>query len=264
MGAARAMRPLALGIAAFLMSSAVRAEIPPFYSLGTRPEKDIRAAGVLFFSAPRYAGADARTNVAVPSATVIMANGFFADVINGVGVNLSADPRFEYGLRATVGLGRDEAAGLQGLGRIRDAVNVGGFANYNATERWQVQSSTRYGSGYDRNGLLIDIGTSYDIFQQGPASVSLDLSASYANRSYMQSFYGVSADQAARSGLARYAPRAGQQWTSAGLSVTAPVRRNALAYVSLDYTHLTGYAASSPYARRGDSLTVEASVEFAF
>jgi len=188
------------GVAAVLLACTARAEIPPFYSLGTRPESDVYAVGVLYFNAPLYAGAEARKTIVIPSATVIMADGFFADVISGVGFNFSTDARFEYGVRATAGVGREEPASLHGLGKIPRTVNVGGFANYNATDRWQLQSSARYGSGYDRDGLLIDVGTSYDVFKQGPASVTVDASASYADRHYMQSFYGVSAGQALASG----------------------------------------------------------------
>ena len=247
-----------------LLACTARAEIPPFYSLGTRPEKDVYAAGVLYFEAPLYAGAEARTSILIPSATMIMADGFFADVISGVGFNFSTDTRFEYGVRATAGVGREEPASLHGLGKIPRTVNVGGFANYNATDRWQLQSSARYGSGYDRDGLLIDIGTSYDVFKQGPASVTVDVSASYADRHYMQSFYGVSAEQSVASGYSQYNPPAGQQWATAGISVTAPVSRNALAYVSLEHTRLTGYSASSPYAERRDSTAIEATVVFGF
>ncbi len=252
------------GVATALLACTAFAEIPPFYSLGTRPEKDVYAVGALYFDAPLYAGAEARTRILIPSATMIMASGFFADVISGVGFNFSTDTRFEYGVRVTAGTGREEPARLHGLGKIPRTVNVGGFANYNATDRCQLQSSARYGSGYDRNGLLIDVGTSYDVFKQGPASVTVDVSVSYADRHYMQSFYGVSADQAIASGYSQYSPPAGQQWATAGLSATAPVSKNALAYVSLEYSHLTGYAASSPYVERRDSTAIEATVVFGF
>ena len=253
-----------MGLVALLLSSSVHAELPPFYSLGPAPEKDVYAAGALYFSAPRYSGAQATKSTVAPSATIILTNGFFADVVNGVGRNFSTDSRFEFGPRATIGLGRDEPATLRGLGKIRNTVNVGGFTNYSATERWQLQSSARYGSGYHRNGLLFDIGTSYDIFQQGPASVTAQASASYADRHYMQSFYGVSADQAVASGYGRYSPRAGPQSTSASLSVTAPVHERTLVFISMEYTRLTGDAASSPYVQRRTSPAVEASLAFSF
>ena len=71
--------------------------MPPFFSLGVRPDKDIYAVGALYFNAPRYAGAEGKRVVIVPSATAILTNGWFADVVNGVGRNFSTGPRFEFG-----------------------------------------------------------------------------------------------------------------------------------------------------------------------
>ena len=132
------------------------------------------------------------------------------------------------------------------------------------TERFQLQSSARFGSGYDHDGLLVDVGASYDILQYGPASVALNASASFANARYMRSFYGVSAQQSAASGIAAYNPRAGLQWSTAGISVTTPLHPNVLAIVSLGYTRLAGPAASSPYVRRADAPSIEATIAYGF
>ena len=108
----RDCRPIALLLAALAFAATCRAEMPPFYGLGERPEKDVLAAGLLYFHAPRYAGSDEQRTIVLPSGTAILANGFFADAINGVGFNFSADKRFEYGVRATLGLGRDARRGV--------------------------------------------------------------------------------------------------------------------------------------------------------
>jgi outer membrane scaffolding protein for murein synthesis (MipA/OmpV family) len=241
-----------------------RAEIPPFYSLGPRPQKDILAVGAMYFRAPLYAGSDEPKSVMAPSATAILVNGFFADPISGIGWNASTDPRFEFGPRATLGLGREEPAALHGMGKIHNAVNVGGFANYNATNRFQLQSALRYGSGYDRDGALLDAGASYDIFQRDHVAVTVAGSASFANAAYMQSFYGVSGAQSARSGYPEYHPHSGMQWHVLELSVTAPVHPKALAYFALDYGRLDGPAAASPLSRKSDWIAIEMSVDYAF
>ena len=238
--------------------------MPAFFSLGVRPDKDIYAAGLLYFNAPRYAGAADKRIVIVPSATAILANGWFADVVNGIGRNFSTDPRFEFGVRATFGVGREETGALRGLGKIRNALNVGGFANWNVTERFQLQSSARFGSGYNHDGLLVDVGASYDIIRWGHASLTLDTSASFANASYMRSFYGVSARQSADSGFAPYDPGAGRQWSTAGISLTTPLHPKVLAVVSLEYSRLASSAASSPYAQRPNSRSIEATIAWAF
>jgi outer membrane scaffolding protein for murein synthesis (MipA/OmpV family) len=251
---------------ALLMVASIpaRAEIPPFYALGPRSAEDLYAAGVLYFRAPRYAGSDEIRSVVAPSATIMLNDGFFADPISGIGYNASADPRFEYGPRATIGLGRQEPAELRGLGRIHHAANVGGFANFNVTDRFQLQSSLRYGSGYDHRGALADAGASYDLFQQDHVSVTVDASISFANARYMKSFYGVSTAQSMASGYPAYAPAAGAQWHTAGLSLTAPVHPKALAYFSVDHTWLEGPARASPLVRKSSWTAIEANVSYAF
>ena len=238
--------------------------MPPFFSLGVRPEKDILAAGVLYFNAPQFAGSPERRVVVVPSGTVFLTNGWFADVVNGIGRNFSTDARFEYGLRASLGVGREETDAIRGLGKIGNALDLGGFANWNVTEHFQLQSSLRYGSGYDHDGLLVDAGAAYDVIRYGPASLTVDVSMSFANASYMRSFYGVSPAQSAASGIAPYRPGAGRQWSTAGISLTTPLHPKVLAVVSLEYARLGGPAASSPYARRITAPSIEATVVYGF
>ena len=241
-----------------------RAEIPPFYSLGPRPAADVYAIGAMYFHAPLYAGSEIQHTVVVPSATAILANGFFADSISGIGYKASMDPRFEFGPRATIGLGREEPAVLHGMGKIHNSVNVGGFANYNATDRFQLQSALRYGSGYEHDGALLDAGASYDVFQRDHVSVTLEGSVSVANAAYMQSFYGVTAAQSAASGYPEYHPRSGVQWRVAELSITAPLHPKALGYFALDYGRLAGAAAASPIVRKSDWIAIEVAVAYGF
>ena len=247
-----------------LAASGARAEVPPFYQLGTRPDADILALGILYFHSPLYAGSEQMRTIVVPSGTAILTNGFFADPISGIGYNASTDTRFEYGPRVTLGLGREDTAAVHGLGMIHNVLNVGGFANYNATERLQFQSTLRYGSGYNQDGMLVDIGASYDIFQEGHVAVTVDTTLSYANAAYMQSFYGVTPAQSAASGYTPYSPRAGVQWYTGELSITAPVHPKALAYFSVEYTRLSGPAADSPIAKKSGFVTIEANVSYGF
>ena len=55
-------------IALVLLGAPARAEMPPFFSLGVRPEKDILAAGVLYFNAPQFAGSARRRRSPLRSA----------------------------------------------------------------------------------------------------------------------------------------------------------------------------------------------------
>lgn len=250
--------------AALLAATGAAAEMPAFYDLGGRPDKELVAAGLNYFRAARFAGSAETRTIVVPSATWVATNGLFADVVNGVGWNASADKRFEYGVRATAGLGREATGALHDMGRIPNRVAVGGFANWNPLERVELQSSLRYGSGYARDGMLVDVGASWDFFRVGYFSASLDVSASWANAAYMRSFYGVTPEQSAATGYRAYAPGAGPHWSTLGLSITTPLHERVLATLSVERTRLGSRAAGSPYTARRDATTIQANVSFVF
>jgi outer membrane scaffolding protein for murein synthesis (MipA/OmpV family) len=226
-----------------------RADIPPFYALGERPAEDLYALGALFFAAPRFAGSEETRRVFRPSATVMLRNGFFADPISGVGFNASTDPRFEYGARATLGLGREASDAAPQLGRIADSLNIGGFANMNATSRLTLQSALRHGGGRGHDGTLVDVGASFDLLQWNHGSLSVEASESFASSRYMRSYYGVGG---------------GPQWTTGGISVTTPLHPKVLAVVSVDRTWLPHAVAESPLVKRSHWSSLQATIAIAF
>jgi outer membrane scaffolding protein for murein synthesis (MipA/OmpV family) len=117
----------------------------------------------------------------------------------------------QYGLRATLDLGRDddEAKALAGMGDIDLRPEFGGFFNYFIDKEWFLTTSFRYGAGNDRNGSQTDIGIGWSTQLAPQWRGALGVSATYVNRNYMQAFYGVTAQQAAASGYAPYSPGAG-------------------------------------------------------
>lgn len=62
-----------------------------------------------------------------------------------------------YGRRITADFGRRESRSpiLQGMGDIESRPTVGGFFNYSPTRAVTLNSSLRYGSGNDRQGLVV-------------------------------------------------------------------------------------------------------------
>jgi outer membrane scaffolding protein for murein synthesis (MipA/OmpV family) len=244
------IRTRAVGIVLFLAAAgAARADIPPFYQLGARPDEDLYAIGALYFSGPRFSGSDETRRIIRPSATILLTNGFFADPLSGIGYNASTDPRYEYGVRATLGLGRDGSDAAPELGRLSDGLNVGGFANMNVTSRLTLQSALRYGTGRHHDGTLVDLGASFDLLQWNHGSFSVDGYETFASSSYMRSYYGVGG---------------GPQWTNAGISITTPLHPKVLAVVSIDRTWLAQPVAESPLVTRSHWSSLQATIAIAF
>jgi outer membrane scaffolding protein for murein synthesis (MipA/OmpV family) len=251
---------------AALAAGPARADIPPFYSLGPRPEADVVAGGVMAFRAPRFAGAESDRGIVAPSATLVRTDGFFADPLSGVGWNASRDPAFETGIRATLGLGRDADPALPGMGSIPNRPNVGAFANWNVTPRFQLHSALRAGSGETRRGVRADAGAAFDLYQRGYVAVTLEGTLAWANRRYQREFFGVTAEQSRASGgvFAPFAPGAGAVSRALSLALSTPVHERALLYVAVERSWVAGPGADSPVVSRRRGLALQAQLNWLF
>src|SRR4030095_5198916 len=78
-----------------------------------------------------------------------------------------------------------------------------------ASDVGRLPVSLMYGAGRDGDGLMAESGAT-SARPIGSATLAVTLGGSWANRSYRQSFYGVSAADAAASGLP--APNIGPGW----------------------------------------------------
>lgn len=159
----------------------------------------------------RYVGSNQQKIRLMPVLNATWGNGWFAGFPRGIGYNFSSDPHVEYGLRLGMDMGRkaNVSPALAGLGNINARPELGGFWNYGLTQAVRLTSDVRYGAGRDSQGALLGLGLHYLIPVDEKQAVTLAVNTAYANSHYMQSYYGVTAAQSARSGYAIYTPGAG-------------------------------------------------------
>ena len=111
---------------------------------------------------------------------------------------------------------------LRGMGDIDTRPLVGVSAGYTLGEAvlsgsWQF---TRKDEDKAENGLAtqqIHLNLSMPLFDLAGGVVSGSVSTDYGNRGYMQTWYGVSPEQAARTGFAEHKPKAGLVSAGVGL-----------------------------------------------
>jgi len=233
-----------------LISFSALADPQPFYELGPHPDQTSTSIGLLLLNLPEYDGAAIQKTSVLPNVTYVNQNGFFIDDTSGMGVNFSSDQVWEYGARLTADLGRPEPEDLHGLGKIPPHINGGIFVNLNLSETFGFESAVTYGSGYNRDGLRTDIGTSYAFYSKGLSRVEIDASVGYANQHYAQSYYGVSPNQSISSGYPVFHPRDGMDVERLGISASAPIGEKWLGFASLGGMRLIGNAAEGPYIHK--------------
>lgn len=245
-------RPLALlGFAASCAWPAFANELGTFYELGPRPQANRYAAGVAVLSTPRYDGSDAQRTLVVPALSAQLANGFFAEPVNGVGVNLGAGRDLQWGLRATVETGRS-ANLIPGLGRVDAGLNPGVFANWRVAERVELRSALRTGMA-GGGGMALHLGGAWDFWRAGPQAIGLSLAARWSDADYNQAYYGLSTEQAAATGLRPYRLGAGWGAVQVGISGRMELAPRWTGFGGLSWQRLMGEVADSPLVREPTS-----------
>jgi outer membrane scaffolding protein for murein synthesis (MipA/OmpV family) len=219
--------------------------------------EDTGFVGLGLANGPRYLGSDERRTRIAPMLDYRWKNGWFAGTTYGAGYNFSSERRMQYGVRLSLAPGRDEddAAALAGMGDIKTRPELGLFFNWLVEGNLYLRSALRYGSGNDRRGLALDLAAGY-FFRLGPQwRATTGLSSTYLNGNAMRSYFGVDADQSARSGYPVYQPSDGLRDIRLHGSLFYIIDPRWSLIGTLAATRLVGDAADSPIVRDKTSFT---------
>jgi MipA family protein len=203
----------------------------------------IVAAGAMY--APKYEGSDEYELVPFPmvSATIgrftISPGGLDVDVLEANGFKVSVKGGYDMG----GGREEDDSPHLRGLGDIDAGAVVGTRASYEMGPMELYASVDKMIGGSE--GLLGVVGANvshnYNAF-----ILSAGASATFADDNYMESYFGVTAVQSARSGLPQYEASAGLKRFDIEASVTYMATENWLIRGQAGVGFLAGDAKNSP------------------
>ena len=223
---------------------------------GAIPDRDGGALGFGVFGGQKYLGSKETRVMPVPVIDYQWSNGFFAGTGNGVGMNFSRSPQVSYGLRLTADFGRDEDLSpvLNGMGDVKARPEFGGFLNYSLDRSFVLTSSLRYGAGNDRKDMQVDLGAAYSAMLAPQWRIGFGAAITLVNADYMQTHFGVSAAQAARSGHAVYKPGSSLRDARANLSLTYAIDQRMAITGALSARALQGDAKDSPLSRKANSI----------
>ncbi|RZU01194.1 MipA/OmpV family protein [Rivibacter subsaxonicus] len=257
----RALRPLAL-CAALLAQGAAQAA-NGLILIGPPPAEGYKlslGADLLVF--PKFPGSDESRVWLIPGIEFKHHSGAFVSTDNGLGWNFGRGKELQYGVRLWPLFGRDDDA-LPGLPGVKDRIGGGLFANVAPLEFLVLQSSLMAGSGRNGSGLMGELGATVGA-PVGPAILALTLGGSWANAEYRQSYFGVSAADAASSGLPVTTLGSGLQDLNLGLSLDAPIDDRWRLSGQLLVARLMGDAASSPITQSRQQTTLAMTLWYRF
>lgn len=194
---------------------------------------------------PEYEGSDEFKVTPVP---FVSATFFDVLTIDPTGASMTVFERDAFSFSARLGyeFGRqeDDSDRLKGMGDVDFGATVGAKAAFELgpVELFAIVDKTIGGS----EGLVGRVG----VEATQPISEQLFLGASasavFADENHMQAYFGVSTEQAARSGLARYDAGAGLKRADFSLSATYSINRNWIVRGEAQVGVLLGDAADSP------------------
>ncbi len=233
---------------------------------GAAPGKDGGTAGAAVVATYEYQGSDERSTLVIPLLDYQWANGWFAGITNGIGYNFSDSPQMQYGLRLTVDKGRKErrANPLRRMGNVDMAAEGGAFFNYSLPHGLFLTSSVRYGAGDNHKGLVVDLGAGYMTEIAPKWHLGAGVGVTLANADYMQSYFGVTAAQAAATGYAIYSAGSGARDARANVALTYSIDQRTSVTAVLSASSLLGHAQDSPLTRKRTSGSGVLGINYAF
>ena len=244
---------------AHAQSDFYRRTLPPNVSEGG-------AVGAAVLVGRQYQGSDESRVRVLPNIEYQWSNGFFAGVMNGIGYNASTRPDLAYGVRVTADFGRKEnrSDALRGLGDIDPRPELGAFFNFSPAPSIMLSSSLRYGSGNDRKGLIVDLGAGWSTSISPSLRFGSSLATSWTNSNYTQEYFGITSDQASRSGYAQFAPGGGFTDLRLSASLIYSITPKWSLVGSVSYSELLGDAKRSPIVRKKGGASAVVALAYSF
>ena len=211
-------------------------------------------------SMPTYEGSPNRRSLAVPWVTLNYRSQDWGEVSLGqdglvwqaieagdLRLGLVANPdagrkdRKPSGMNPTPGDMR-----LAGMGEVRASTEAGVLVGYGP---FSLQARKSLGNR-GHKGTQVDLGVAWPLMTSDKAAVTLGAGLTWADKDYMQAYFGVTPAQSQASGFRAYTPKAGVRKFDFSVNTEYALTQDWKLQGSLLLTQLTGDAADSPLVKR--------------
>jgi outer membrane scaffolding protein for murein synthesis (MipA/OmpV family) len=218
-------------------------------------------------SVPRYLGAKHRRILPVPFVELKGPNGLFFDIERGFGqeLKLGDTTRFAYSLGLDMSSRRSkDDERFQKLDEVKEAALARAEFKQDLDRLGLVAAVQTRLAKASQGGSNLTLEASYQLTQSRAFLLSAGLNAKFMDKRFARNFLGVSADQAAVSGLPAYQPHAGLYRAAPFVQLLAQINDDWTAFARLEAGSLRGDAARSPLVRqrRSDVAILSASRVF--
>jgi outer membrane scaffolding protein for murein synthesis (MipA/OmpV family) len=207
--------------------------------------------GALGIVRPAYEGSDAYLFGAAPIFDLRFRDLAFASVRDGIGINVVREDWLKLApvIRYRCGRDQDDNRALQGLGDVNGTIEGGVLATVGPGPVQLRLEAVQGLNGDGHKGFLARADLTYgmpvgrDIFVAGGPSVT------YADRRFSQTYFGIDADQARRSGYRVYDANAGFKDIGFGVNANWRFWRSFSVVGVAEVKQLLGDVADSPIVK---------------
>lgn len=225
---------------------------------------------------PVFEGADDYGFSIFPDLRFQYRDTFFASVPEGIRYRVINRPQLKVGPIARLRFGREEdnggspflitgsTDGLDGLGDVDAAAELGGFVRYEVGA-WRSRFELRRGFG-GHEGIVGDISLDYTGASRG-WRYAFGPRMRFGSSDFVEEYFSVDTVQASRSGLPQFDADGGVNSVGFGMSAIIPQGRRMTLVLFSSYDRLLGDLADSPLVDiRGNAnqVTVGASLSWRF
>lgn len=237
---------------------------------------DAAIGGVLVY-APDYAGSDRARLRLNPGfylrygrVSIATRSGFrtAGDPGERAGLRIDLSPserlRFAAGLRYDAGRQESSAQALRGMGDVPSTVRVRLMGSYKLGGGWSVGSAVLLDALARGGGWQADISAGRQMRFSADTAWSFGAALAFAGDRHMQTYFGVTEEQAARTGYPVYEPRWGLRDISASISARTELGGPWHAFYGANVARLLGPAAASPLTKQPNTWSLNAAVVYRF
>jgi outer membrane scaffolding protein for murein synthesis (MipA/OmpV family) len=273
-----ARRPWLAGGAALLVCRCAFAQAEagaePAPATGEPARRWAVAVGAVGTAGPEFAGSSrigfnlqpglalrwGRVSLASRSAFAVRGEG--GSALGGLRVELVRSERWRssLGLRWDSGRDEDSATELEGLGDVRATLRARLALGYRFDHGWRTGLSVTADMLGRGGGWQGEFSAGRDLRLSARTTAGASLTLGYGGRRWQQAYYGITPEQAARTGYPVYTPGSGLRDLGFGLSGRTELGQGWALFYGASVSRLAGPAAASPLVRERGGWGLSAGV----
>jgi len=223
---------------------------------------DRTVLGVAVVSAPRYQGSDRYRVVAVPVIELRYGR-FFANPRKGIGYQFVKTRKLTVSAATTYVRGYRQADTPVGIGRLGSGVGARVAVDYKTHGVRLTLGGTKVLSG-GVDGALVDGGVSVPVPLSRRLVLMPSVTATWADRSYNDRYFGVTGVQSTASGLPVFHPGGGVKDVTASLAAIYRVNDRISLVATGAMANIVGDARNSPIVRDRTQTSAVVSMTYRF